>query len=76
MRHSFRKGQVELCDSSSKQDLLGITDGGETRPADISAIGEVVHQILRSGELLEEGGIANARLEGSGCDRGRHDGEL
>lgn len=70
----MRKGHAELFDCSSKQHLLGITDGGEARPADISAIGEVVHQVLRSGQLLEEGGIANARLEGGGCDRGRHDG--
>lgn len=60
---SFRAGNWEA------GDVLRVANAGETGPADICAIGEVVNQILRLADLLEVAGPANTALEQS---RDRH----
>lgn len=62
--------------AASKTNLLGVSNGGKARPTDIRTVREVVHQILRSRELLEKSRIAHARLEGGRSNRRSHDDEM
>ena len=52
--------------------LLGVADTGETGPADVGAIGEVLKHVLRGAELLEHGRALDAGLEGRGGNGGGH----
>ena len=53
-------------------DLLGVADTGETGPADVGAIGEVLEHVLGVAELLEHGRALDAGPEGRRGNGRRH----
>lgn len=56
--------------------VLGITDTSEARPTNVGAIGEMLHEVFDSGELLKERRSVDAGPEGGGGDGRSHDGRM
>ena len=57
-----------------KENILGVPNTREPGPADISAMGEEIDEVLGLGQLAQVGGASNTTLQK--CGGGHDDGRL